>query len=137
MNKPRVKPVWSWPFFPIVMPVTKDGLGPADMHETDRLTWEVWETGTLNSHASYDYLFEAINHALELSGDAALEPVTVQEAARVILDEVLQKSCHVAAEQRRTMVKACMKARIPSACSSARWTMVNDAIRALAEQDGK
>lgn len=65
---------------------------------------------------------------------AALEPVTVQDAARMIYDEVLQKQCHEAAKLRGAMVRAAMKARIPSACSSARWLMINDAIRALAEK---
>lgn len=59
-----------WDFYPIVMPLTKDGNGPASAGEIDRLTWEVWDR-YLQPHASYDNLPDAINDCLSRNALAA------------------------------------------------------------------
>lgn len=56
----------TWFYFPIVMPVNKDGQGPCELNEAAKLTWEVWDQ-ELTSYASFDYLPDAINKAIELN----------------------------------------------------------------------
>lgn len=62
--------VRRWDFYPIVMPLTKDGNGPASVGEIDRLTWEVWDR-CHQSHASYDNLSDAINDCMSRNALAA------------------------------------------------------------------
>jgi hypothetical protein len=69
-----------------------------------------------------------------LSGDRtapAPAGVTVQEAARLICDEVLQKPCPVAGMQRVRMINATLSVKIPSIPRAQRWAIVNAALRAL------
>jgi hypothetical protein len=65
--------------------------------------------------------------------DSAPAPagVTVQEAARLICDEVLQKPCLVAGMQRVRMINATLSVKIPSIPRAQRWAIVNAALRAL------
>lgn len=53
-------------------------------------------------------------------------------AARLICDEVLQKSSDEAAAMREAMVKATMGTKVPALTGEVRWSVVNDALRALA-----
>lgn len=46
-------------YYPIVIPVNKDGQGPCDLSEIAELTWEVWDQ-FLVSFGSYSYLQDAI-----------------------------------------------------------------------------
>jgi hypothetical protein len=64
--------------------------------------------------------------------DSAPAPagVTVQEAARLICDEVLQKPCPVAGMQRVRMINATLSVKIPSIPRAQRWAIVNAAMRA-------
>jgi hypothetical protein len=55
----------TWPYYPIVMPL-KDGLGPANAAECDKITWEVWDR-FYNSVYSSEYLPHAINEAMRLN----------------------------------------------------------------------
>ena len=56
----------SWPFYPIIMPLNEDGLGPSDFGDTAKNTWEVWDH-FCNSHGSFDNLPDAINEAMRLT----------------------------------------------------------------------
>jgi len=56
----------TWPFYTIVMPLTAEGYGPADLNECHELTWEVWDR-FCNSYGSFKYLPEAIGHAIDLN----------------------------------------------------------------------
>lgn len=56
----------QWSYYPIVMPLTKYGHGPAAEGQIHSLTWEVWDWAYL-SHSSHDNLPDAINKAMELS----------------------------------------------------------------------
>lgn len=53
-------------FYPIIMPLDKEGKGPADMKEAEALTWEVWDQNA-HSYGSYSFLYEAILRAEELN----------------------------------------------------------------------
>ncbi len=53
-------------YFPITMPLDERGHGPASIRDAVRLTWEVWDQ-ELVSHASFDYLYQAIDRANELN----------------------------------------------------------------------
>jgi len=53
-------------------------------------------------------------------------------AALLICDEVLQKSSDEAAAMREAMVKATMGTKVPALTGEVRWSVVNDALRALA-----
>lgn len=53
-------------------------------------------------------------------------------AARLICDEVLQKPSDEAAAMREAMVKATMGTKVPALTGEVRWSVVNDALRALA-----
>lgn len=59
--------------------------------------------------------------------------VNVQEAARLICEEVLQKACPVAGMHRLRMINATLEVRIPSIPRAQRWAIVNAALRALSE----
>lgn len=53
-------------------------------------------------------------------------------AALLICDEVLQKSSDEAAAMREAMVKATMGTKVPALTGEVRWSVVNDALQALA-----
>ena len=60
-----------WFHYPIIMPLTKDGMGPATVGEdAASITFEVWDE-ELTSHGSYEYLADAINEAMRLNALAA------------------------------------------------------------------
>lgn len=66
--------VRKWFHFPIEMPVTAAGEGPATVGlDAAKITYEVWDV-ELNTHASFDNLPDAINEAMRLN--AALTPAT-------------------------------------------------------------
>lgn len=47
-------------FYPITMPLTKDGNGPAQLHEAEKITYEVWDQ-FCTSHGSFEHLSSAID----------------------------------------------------------------------------
>lgn len=53
-------------YFVIVMPLDKDGNGPADNSEIEYLTWEVWDQ-ELTTHGSFQYLPDAIDECERLN----------------------------------------------------------------------
>ena len=54
-----------WQYYPIEMPLTKDGQGPATLgDDAVSVSYEVWEAGTLRTVSSHDYLPDAIEAAL-------------------------------------------------------------------------
>jgi hypothetical protein len=55
-----------WPFYPIVMPLDVDNMGPCKMSEVTELTWEVWDDMHI-SHGSFKNLYDAIDHAMALT----------------------------------------------------------------------
>jgi hypothetical protein len=66
--------VRKWFHYPIEMPVTEDGQGPATVGmDAEKITYEVWDQ-TLTTHASFDNLPDAINEAMRLN--AALTPAS-------------------------------------------------------------
>ena len=65
-----------WPYYPIPMPFTKDGKGPATIGvDAESISYEVWDC-VYNSYASFDNLPDAINEAMRLS-IASLTPTPV------------------------------------------------------------
>ena len=70
--------VRQWDYYPIEMPVTADGCGPATVGvDAVQITYELWDK-LLTSHASFDNLPDAINEAMRLSfgGSIPADPVT-------------------------------------------------------------
>lgn len=67
-------------------------------------------------------------------GPKALTPA---RAARVIVDEVLQKTSYPARDLRVAMIKATMATKVPALVSWVRWRVVCDALFWLAKSDGK
>lgn len=59
-------------YFPILMPLTKDGNGPADIHEIDKITFQVWDR-FCESYGEFDYLSDAIDKADELNAEYLLK----------------------------------------------------------------
>lgn len=55
----------TWAFYPIIMPIDKDGKGPCDNSKIDRIEFEVWDHN-FNSYESFEYLPDAINYAIKL-----------------------------------------------------------------------
>lgn len=53
-------------FFVIVMPLNKNGQGPCDLKEAEKLTWEVWSQ-ELDSKGSFDHLDDAIDECEKLN----------------------------------------------------------------------
>ena len=61
--------VRTWPYYPIEMPSTKDGQGPATVGvDADKIEYEVWDH-LCNSNGSYEYLPDAINEAMRLTNE--------------------------------------------------------------------
>ena len=59
--------VRQWAYYPIEMPVTKEGFGPAILGiDAERMTYEVWDK-CYTTHASFDNLPDAINLAMKLT----------------------------------------------------------------------
>lgn len=55
-----------WFFFPIGMPLTKEGYGPAESDDFYEMTYEVWDR-ELSVYGSHKYLPNAIEEAIELN----------------------------------------------------------------------
>lgn len=54
-----------WQYYPIEMPLTKDGQGPATLgDDAVSVSYEVWEAGTLRAVSSHECLPDAIEAAL-------------------------------------------------------------------------
>lgn len=67
MERISVSPnVREWYYFPIQMPVDKDGNGPAEVGLSVRIDYEVWDQ-LCNTWASYNNLPDAINEAMRLN----------------------------------------------------------------------
>lgn len=56
----------TWPFYPIVMPLTKEGYGPASEGEIFKICWQVWDCHC-NLFGQFDYLPDAISHAMKMN----------------------------------------------------------------------
>lgn len=62
-----VMDVRQWYHYPIEMPVTANGEGPATVGiDAEKITYEVWDV-LFNTHASFDNLPDAINEAMRLN----------------------------------------------------------------------
>ena len=70
----------KWFHYPIEMPVTAEGQGPATVGvDAVEITYEVWDE-LLRSHASFDNLPDAINEAMRLNAArAALQSTPAQK----------------------------------------------------------
>jgi hypothetical protein len=59
--------VRKWLYYPIIMPITADGKGPATVGaDAVEIVFEVWDQ-LYNTHASFDNLPDAINEAMRLN----------------------------------------------------------------------
>lgn len=59
--------VRTWFHYPIMMPITADGKGPATVSvDATEIVFEVWDQ-LYNTHASFDNLPDAINEAMRLN----------------------------------------------------------------------
>jgi hypothetical protein len=68
--------VRKWYHYLIEMPLSKDGQGPATVGvDAASISYEVWDQ-SLNSHASFDNLQDAINEAMRLNGEMVNEDLT-------------------------------------------------------------
>ena len=53
-----------WMYYPIMMPVTADGDGPATVgDDAARITFEVWDR-SCTSYSSHEFLADALNEAI-------------------------------------------------------------------------
>jgi len=59
------------PYYPIVMPLNKDGYGPASRGDIDSITFEVWDR-LCNSYESFDNLLDAVQLAEDMNEDYEL-----------------------------------------------------------------
>lgn len=55
-------------YYPIVMPLDKNGHGPCADGEIAKLTWEVWDQLCM-SHGSHEYLQDAIAQTEQLNDE--------------------------------------------------------------------
>jgi len=61
--------VRKWFHYPIEMPLSEDGQGPATVGvDAKSVTYEVWDV-LLQTHASFDNLPDAINKAMRLNAE--------------------------------------------------------------------
>ena len=74
--------VRTWFYFPIYMPLDKNGNGPETRPERVRKeTWEVWDA-CCETYDSFDNLYDAINLAMKLN-QKLLEGETVEQIKKV------------------------------------------------------
>lgn len=60
-------PSRKWFYYPIVMPLNKDGYGPATIgKDAVKIVFEVWDQAC-TSYGSFDFLPDAIDKAIELN----------------------------------------------------------------------
>ena len=55
-----------WQYYPVEMPVNKDGDGPIEVREADEIHYEVWDRSE-NVYSSHKQLSDAINSAIDLN----------------------------------------------------------------------
>lgn len=66
--------VRKWFYYPIEMPVTAAGVGPATVgKDAARITYEVWDV-LLNTHGAFETLPDAINEAMRLNAEMSSTP---------------------------------------------------------------
>lgn len=72
MYKPmQIEDCHTWYYYPMMIPVTEDGQGPATIGEDAvGVVYEVWDAD-LNTHATYTNLPDAINEAIRLNKEEA------------------------------------------------------------------
>jgi hypothetical protein len=60
--------VRQWAYYPIIMPLTSEGNGPASVEngEVRELSWEVWSRDLSESFGPFDNLCDAINESIRL-----------------------------------------------------------------------
>lgn len=74
----------QWPFYPIEMPLTAKGDGPAKVgRDAVKITYEVWDRAC-KSHASCDNLPDAINEAIRLSSLHPELPLDLSQELRMV-----------------------------------------------------
>jgi hypothetical protein len=65
----------DWYYFPIEMPVTKAGWGPATVGlDAYRITYCVWDK-LFNEYGSFDNLYDAMNEAMRLNNEIYVRPL--------------------------------------------------------------
>jgi ADP-ribose pyrophosphatase YjhB (NUDIX family) len=65
--------VRGWQYFPIMMPLTAKGDGPATIgHDATQIKFEVWDQA-LETYGSFEFLPDAINEAMRLNRKAMLD----------------------------------------------------------------
>jgi hypothetical protein len=75
----------DWFYFPIEMPVTSAGWGPATVGlDADKITYCVWDK-LFNEHGSFDNLYDAINGAMRLNHEDQHSPTGKGETMTVDL----------------------------------------------------
>lgn len=66
-NRYNIHDARSWPFYPIMMPLNKDGNGPEmDNKNVTEIKFEVWDM-FCNTHGSHSNMPDAINHSTLLN----------------------------------------------------------------------
>lgn len=53
-------------FYPIIMPLDKDGNGPAAYSDIEEIKYEVWDQ-TCTEHGRFEYMADAIDHANDMN----------------------------------------------------------------------
>lgn len=91
-----------WFYYPIVMPLSADGNGPASVEkgEARKLTWEVWDQ-EFTTHGSFEILSDAIDKAMELNAkladseaDAAARSLSPRSRGQVMVtDGMVNAAC--------------------------------------------
>jgi hypothetical protein len=56
----------NWYYYPIPMPVDINNCGPCNQEDCVIMKYEVWDRD-MNTYASYDDIYSAINKAIELN----------------------------------------------------------------------
>ena len=76
-KEPALIDVRKWFHYPIEMPLTADGQGPATVgNDAASISYEVWDQA-LSTHGSFENLPDAINEAMRLNGAMADDDLTV------------------------------------------------------------
>lgn len=98
----------------------------------DSSQYREWHQVRTEAAATYRAAREAITKGA-MTTDKARGMTTPQQAAQIIIEEVLQKPCPDAAKTRAMMIEAAMSQPLGGITRSQRWAIVNDALRALAK----
>ena len=132
-KEPALIDVRTWFHYPIEMPLTAGGQGPATVgNDAASISYEVWDQA-LSTHGSFDNLPDAINEAMRMNGAIADDDLTVAYLAGAKDYKARAVAAELAARYEGDLAQQALEARAKLATEVAR---LRDALQQINVGDG-